>query len=266
LSRVAIVTGASAGIGYACSALFVKRGYRVVMVARTRKTLDEAAKTLGENAFAFALDVTDIAALKKLPDAVIAKLGQLDVVVNNAGFNRRGPIEQLEPEECAQIIATNLTAPIVLTRAALPKLERGGSIVQIASIAGMVPVPHEASYSGSKAGIRAFSRALAMEMEGRDIHIGCVCPGPVDTGFLGDLSEVPDLVLSQPMVTADDVAVEVLRCIDERAEEIALPAKSGRLATAAYLFPKFAKRIRPVMEKRGARNRASILAAKGRKN
>lgn len=153
----------------------------------------------------------------------------------------------------------------MLTRAAVPVMERGGSIVQVASIAGMVPVPHEATYSASKAGLRAFSRALAYETEAREIHVGCVCPGPVDTGFLGDLAEVPDIVLSQPMVTADDVAVEVLRCIDERAEEIALPARSGRLATMGYLMPSFAKRIRPVFEKRGARNREAILAAKRRK-
>jgi hypothetical protein len=265
MSRVAIVTGASSGIGLAVAKHWAKRGGRVALVARTKKTLDEAKAEIGDQAEVFPFDVADIALLSKLPELVVERFGRLDVVVNNAGFNRRGPVEQIPPDELAQIIATNLTAPIVLTRAALSKMERGGSIVQVASIAGMVPVPHEATYSASKAGLRAFSRAVAFESEERGIHVGCVCPGPVDTGFLGDLAEVPDIVLSQPMVTADDVAVEVMRCIDERAEEIALPARSGRLATMGYLLPSFAKRIRPVLEKRGARNREAILAAKRRK-
>jgi len=91
-----------------------------------------------------------------------------------------------------------------------------------------------------------------------------VCPGPVDTGFLGDLETVPDIVLSQPMISAEDVAVAVLRCIDERLEEIALLARSGRLATMAYLMPAFARKIRPVLEKRGAKNKEAILAARRR--
>ncbi|MBX3227277.1 MAG: SDR family oxidoreductase [Labilithrix sp.] len=259
LSRVAIVTGASSGIGLAVAQQWVRRGGKVAMVARTPSSLERAAKDLGDDAAAFPLDVLDTPALIALPDAVVARFGRLDVIVNNAGFNRRGPIDRFTPEELAQIVTTNLVAPIVLSRAALPKLERGGSIVQIASIAGMVPVPHEAAYSASKAGLRAFSRAVAYELEAQGIHVGCVCPGPVDTGFLGDLEEVPDIVLSQPMVTADDVAAEVMRCIDERAEEIAIPAKSGRLATAGYLLPAFAKRIRPVLEKRGAKNKATLL-------
>lgn len=263
--KVAIVTGASSGIGLAVAQQWAKRGGRVALVARTKRTLDEAKAGIGDAAEVFPLDVADIGLLSKLPALVKERFGRLDVVVNNAGFNRRGPIDQFSAEELTQIISTNLTAPIVLTRAAVMVMERGGSIVQVASIAGMVPVPHEATYSASKAGLRAFSRAVAYEMEEKGIHVGCVSPGPVDTGFLGDLNEVPDIVLSQPMVTADEVATEVLRCIDERAEEIALPARSGRLATMGYLMPSFAKRIRPVLEKRGARNREAILAAKRRK-
>lgn len=259
MNRVAIVTGASSGIGLAVAKHWIRRGGKVALVARTKSALEDAAKELGPNAFPYPLDVLDTQALIALPDRVASDLGRLDVVVNNAGFNRRGPIERFTPEELAQIVTTNLVAPIVLSRAALPRLERGGSIVQIASIAGMVPVPHEAAYSASKAGLRAFSRAVAYELEDRDIHVGCVCPGPVDTGFLGDLEEVPNIVLSQPMVTADDVAVEVMRCIDERAEEIAIPAKSGRLATMGYLMPAFAKKIRPALEKRGAKNKAALL-------
>ena len=258
--KVAIVTGASSGIGLAIAQKWVARGGRVALVARTASKLEAEAKKLGDAASAFPLDVSDLVALQDLPRRVIEKLGRLDVLVNNAGLNHRGEIDNFEPGQLADIITTNLTAPIVLTRAALPHLEKGGSIIQLASIAGMVPVPGEATYSASKAGLRAFARAVGYEMEHRGIHVGCVCPGPVDTGFLGDLESVPDIVLSQPMITAEDVADGVLRCIDERVDEIALPRRSGRLATMAYLMPDFAKRIRPVLEKRGARNKQALLA------
>lgn len=258
--KVAIVTGASSGIGLAFARMWAARGGRVALVARTASRLEAAARDIGASAVAFPLDVVDFAALQRLPGRVVDTFGRLDVVVNNAGLNHRGAIDKYDATQLADVITTNLTAPIVLTRAALPHLEKGGSIVQVASIAGMVPVPGEATYSASKAGLRAFARALSYEMAERGIHIGCVSPGPVDTGFLGDLEAVPDIVLSQPMITAEDVAEGVMRCIDERIDEIALPRRSGRLATMAYLMPDFAKKIRPVLEKRGARNKQAILA------
>jgi len=264
-SKVAIVTGASSGIGLSVAKLWVARGGKVALVARTADKLAEAARQLGtDSAVPFPLDVVDLDALTALPGRVVDRFGRLDVVVNNAGLNRRGPVDQLEPAELAQIVTTNLIAPIVLSRAALTKLRRGGSIIQVASIAGMVPVPGEATYSASKAGLRAFARAAAYDVEARGVHVGCVCPGPVDTGFLGDLEDVPDIVLSQPMISADDVAAAVLRCIDERLDEIAIPARSGRLATMAYLSPSFARKVRPVLEKRGARNKQALLAARRR--
>lgn len=247
--KVAIVTGASSGIGLSVASLLVSRGCRVALVARTESKLNEASRSLGEAAVAFPLDVQDLVALAALPGQVKDRFGRLDIIVNNAGLNHRGAIDKFSAQQLADIISTNLTAPIVLTRAALPHLTKGGSIIQVASIAGMVPVPGEASYSASKAGLRAFARAVASDLEPLQIHVGCVSPGPVDTGFLADLADVPDIVLSQPMITAEHVAEEILRCITERVDEIALPRRSGRLATMAYLMPVVANRIRPVLEK-----------------
>lgn len=262
---VAIVTGASSGIGRSVAKMWAERGGRVALVARTKSKLDEVAKEIGEErAVSFPLDVRDLAGLAALPARVKERFGRLDCVVNNAGLNHRGPIDRHDPMLLADIVQTNLTAPIVLSRAALDHLETGGSIVQVASIAGMVPVPGEATYSASKAGLRAFARAVAYDLEPKNVHVGCVCPGPVDTGFLGDLEDVPDIVLSQPMIGSDDVARAVLECIDQRLEEIALPARSGRLATMAYLMPSFAKKIRPVLEKRGAKNKEALIAARRR--
>ena len=202
--KVALVTGASSGIGLAVVKEWIRRGGRAALVARTELALVRLARELGGDvARAYALDVTDLAALEKLPERVVADFGRLDVVVNNAGLNRRGSIARHEPLALGEVVTTNLTAPVVLTRAALPVIERGGAVVHVASLAGMVPVPGEATYSASKAGLRAFARAVADDFAEKDVHVGCVSPGPVDTGFLGDFSEVPDLVLSQPMSTAE---------------------------------------------------------------
>src|SRR5262249_10146039 len=153
--------------------LVVSRGGRVALVARTASKLEEAARDLGaDKAFPFPLDVSDLEALAALPRRVVERMGRLDLVVNNAGLNHRGPIDKFTPSELTEIVTTNLTAPIVLTRAALSHMSSGGAIVQVASIAGMVPVPGEATYSASKAGLRAFTRAAAQDVEGRNIHIG----------------------------------------------------------------------------------------------
>jgi hypothetical protein len=251
--KVALVTGGSSGIGLSVAKKLAARGAKIALVARTRAKLDAAVQEIGaDRASAFPLDVSDLEALCALPAAVVDRFGRLDVLINNAGVNHRGAIQRYTPMQLAEIVTTNLTAPIVLTRAALPLMERGGSVVAVASIAGMVPVPGEAAYSASKAGMRAFARAVEEDLAEKDIHSGVVCPGPVDTGFFADdIDEVPDVVFSQPMSSADEVADCVIRCIDERVTEIAVPGSSGRLATVAYLIPGFAKRIRPLLEKRG---------------
>jgi short-subunit dehydrogenase len=256
------VTGASSGIGLEVARRFAAAGASVALVARTKAKLDEVARSLGARAAAFPLDVSDLAALEKLPADVAKKLGGCDVVVNNAGVNHRGPAADRTPAELVEVVTTNLSAPMVLSRAALPFMKNGGAIVNVASLAGMVPVPDEAAYCASKAGLRAFSRALGVELAPRGIHVGVVSPGPVDTPFFGDVSHVPPIVFSQPMSSPGEVAEAVIRCIEDRVDEIALPRLSGTLATVGYVFPSLARRLRPVLEKRGERNRARYMQSK----
>lgn len=263
--KVAIVTGASSGIGLSVARRFAGAGARVVLVARTRGALEEAARSLGgdDRALPFAADVTDFPRLAALPSEVLSRFGRIDYLVNNAGLNHRGPILAHSAEALAQVISVNLTAPIYLTRLCADHIRPGGAIVNVASLAGMIPVPDEAAYSASKAGLRAFSRALAEEMRGREVHVASVCPGPVDTSFFGDVQQVPDLVFSQPMSSAEQVAEVVMQAIERRKVELALPALSGTLATLGYLFPDLARRLRPLLELRGKQNKARYLAAKG---
>jgi short-subunit dehydrogenase len=261
--RVAIVTGASSGIGLAVAEKLVAAGARVALVARTAAKLEEVAARLGaERAAAFPCDVKDLTGLAALPARVEERFGRLDILVNNAGLNHRGPIFAHSAAELADVITTNLTAPVFLTRACAERLRPGGTVVNVASLAGMVPVEHEAAYSASKAGLRAFTRSLRGDLAGRGVRASSVCPGPVDTEFFGEIEKVPDLVFSQPMHSADEVAEAVLTCIREGTPEIALPALSGRLCTLGYVFPTLEEALRPLMRKRGARNKARYIERK----
>ena len=264
--KVALVTGGSAGIGLAVARGFVAGGGRVALVARTEARLREAVESLGgeAKAVAFPLDVSDLEALEALPQRVIDRLGGLDVVVNNAGVNRRGPIMRFTARELAEVITTNLTAPVVLTRAAAPLVREGGVFVHVSSLAGLVPVPHYAAYSASKAGLRAFSRSANAELRERGVRSCVVSPGPVDTGFFGDISQVPDIVFSQPMSTAKEVAEGVLRCIREDHVEIAVPWAAGKLATLGYLSPRLQKLLQPILAKRGAAKKRAYIQSKAR--
>lgn len=264
--RVALVTGASSGIGRAVAEKLAALGTRVALVARSVGRLEALARELGSaRAAVFAVDVTDRPAIEALPARVVERFGRLDFLVNNAGVNHRGAVAERTAADLAEILETNLLAPVLLTRAALPHLAPGGVVVNVASLAGKVPVAHEATYCASKAGLRAFGRALGLEQAHGGVRVRSVCPGPVDTGFFGaDLARVPDLVFSQPLSTAGQVADAVLGAIAGDADEIDVPRLSGTLATLGYLSPRLLRWVRPALERRGARAKRRLLERRGR--
>jgi short-subunit dehydrogenase len=261
--KTVIVTGASSGIGESASRMFAAEGANVVLAARSGDALERIASEIaveGGVALAVPTDVADASACALLLEAAQAKFGAVHVLVNNAGYNFRGAVEEAPSTELARIIDVNLTAPIVLTRLALPYLRRAskGAIVNVASLAGRIPLPYEATYSATKFGLRAFTFALAEELESTGITVSAVSPGPVETGFLlADVEEVPDVVFSQPMSTADEVAALVLDCAHDGTLERTCPQMSGYLATAGYLLPQLPRLLRPILEYQGR-------AAKGR--
>jgi short-subunit dehydrogenase len=259
--KIALVTGGSAGIGLAVARQLSARGTRVALVARTEKRLRDAAREVGGEAFV--CNMNDLSSVSALPAKVVERMGALDIVVNNAGLHHRGSLASIEPLALAEMITVNLTAPVVLCRAAVPILRKPGNIVNVASLAGMVPMPAQVTYGASKAGLRAFSGALREELDGSGVTVSVVSPGPVDTGFFGaELERVADVVFSQPMSTAEQVANAIVRCIDEGTSEIALPWLSGKLCTLGYLSPSLTRLLRPAMEKRGARNKHAYMERK----
>ena len=257
--KVVIVTGASKpdGIGAVAAQRFADEGASVAVTARGAAGLELVAAAIrarGGKARAFPADLTDVGACETLLTDVIRELGGVDVLVNNAGANARGPVEDQDARALANIIEINLIAPIVLTRLALPYLRArgGGAIVQVASIAGQIPLDGEAAYSASKFGLRAFSFALREELAGSGIHVAVVSPGPVETGFLlEDLDHVPDVIFAQPMSTADQVAALVVEAAFDGKRERTIPFQTGVLARLGAAVPALRRVLIPAMEKKG---------------
>ena len=254
--KTVVITGASAGVGAACARRFAAAGARLVLAARGEQALRAVADSLPEacDVLTVATDVSDPDQCRRLIDASVERFGGVDILVNNAGVNHRGAVRERSVDELIAIVNTNLRAPIVLARLALTHMPRGGAIVNVASIAGQIPVPDEATYSATKAGLRAFGFALGQELEAAGIDVSAVSPGPIDTGFImEDIDEVPDLVFSQPMSSADEIADLVLQCAADGKRERSKPYLSHLTATLGYLAPSAIGLLRGPLEKKGRR-------------
>lgn len=264
--KTVVITGASAGVGAEAAQLFFDGGARLVLAARGEDALRAFAERFGVRAYPVAMDVADDDACERLLAAAEGRFGAIHVLVNNAGCNFRGPATDYTAAELAQIVDINLRAPVLLSRLALPYLERagGGAIVNVASIAGKIPVPDEATYSATKFGLRAFTHALAEELDGSGITVSCVSPGPIDTGFImGDVDKVPDYFFSQPISSARDVAELVVACAADGRVERTIPVTTGLLATLGYLLPPLARMLRPALARKGRRIKERYRRAAG---
>ena len=126
----------------------------------------------------------------------------------------------------------------------------------VGSLAGMAPLQGAATYSGTKSGLRAFTYAISDELKDTGIHVGLVSPGPIDTGFImSEIDTVEDIVFSQPMSNTKEVADAIVRIAKGDAVEITMPASSGKLVTLSYLFPTLRRLLRPVLYKKGRKNK-----------
>ena len=187
-----------------------------------------------------------------------ATFGAVHVLINNAGMHARGNLETVAPLDVAAMVDINLRAPLLLSSAAIPYLQRAGegAIVNVGSLAGRAPLQGAATYSATKAGLRAFSYALADELRDSGISVGSVSPGPIDTGFIMDeIDEVEDIVFSQPMSTAQQVAEGIMAVASGDEVEVVLPAASAKLTHISYLFPKLRRRLRPKLYEQGRKNK-----------
>jgi NADP-dependent 3-hydroxy acid dehydrogenase YdfG len=209
---VAIVTGAGRGIGRAVARALAAEGAAVALASRTRQDLAELAaeiRAADGQALAVPVDVTNDTAVEALTDQVVGEWGRIDLLVTAAGTAAFGLVAGSKPGDWDGMLAVNLRAVMVCSRAVLPAMlrQRSGTIVNIASIAASRAIPGAAAYAATKAGVLSFSRVLAEELRTGGVRVGVLLPGAVDTPLWDTIPGAPD---RRRMLRPEDVAEAVL--------------------------------------------------------
>ncbi len=189
--RVALVTGASGGLGSAIARALHARGARVAVSGTRQAALDSLVAELGEGCVAIAANLGDRAEIEALPGKVEAALGEIDILVNNAGITRDALFVRIGDQDWDDVIALNLSAAFRLTRVALRGMmrRRAGRIISITSVVAFTGNPGQANYAAAKAGLVGMSKALAREVASRNITVNCVAPGFITTAMTDALNE-----------------------------------------------------------------------------
>jgi 3-oxoacyl-[acyl-carrier protein] reductase len=214
-NKVALVTGASRGIGRAIAHRLAEQGAMVVVAARGDHAHATAAEIVsaGRRGEAVSLDVTDAEAVQRLPGDILGRHGRLDIVVSNAGVTRDQLLMRMKREDWDAVIATNLTATFTLAQAAMrPMLkQRGGRIIAVSSVVGQMGNAGQTNYAASKAGLIGFAKALAREVASRGITVNVIAPGMIDTDMTRAVTEKAQVDWAQQIPlgrlgSVDDVA------------------------------------------------------------
>lgn len=192
--RIAVVTGASRGIGLAIARQLADDGFHVVLVARDEAKLQSAQTEIeskGGVAESRACDLSNSADVESLIEGVVSDRGRIDVLVNNAGINRDGLILRMSDEDFHDVLAVNLTAVFVACRASARPMMRGrwGRIINISSVTGLIGNPGQANYAAAKSGIIGLTKTLAKELGSKGITANVVAPGFIETDMTDAMSE-----------------------------------------------------------------------------
>ena len=184
--RIAVITGASKGLGKQMAESLAAEGAAVALVARNKELLEGVAAGIGQQggkAEVIVADVTDESAVSDVARQVSEKLGVCDILINNAGINNRKSVDEFTLKEWNEIVAVNLTAPFLMCRALVPEMKkaRWGRIINMTSIMSHVSLPQRTGYSATKAGLLGMTRALALELAPWQITANGISPGPFAT-------------------------------------------------------------------------------------
>ena len=202
MAKIALVTGASGGIGSACAKKLASEGYKVIVhYYRSKEEAERIADRIGGDALQ--ADLRSETAVDALVDDVLAQYGHIDVLVNNAGISRVNQVQDVSNYEWDLLMASNATSAFLMTRAVLPSMieAQSGAIVNISSMWGIAGGSCESAYSASKGAIIAFTKAVAKEVGPSGIRVNCVAPGVIETAMLDRYTpaDLEDLANETPL-------------------------------------------------------------------
>jgi 3-oxoacyl-[acyl-carrier protein] reductase len=220
--KVALVTGASRGIGRAIAVSLAGEGAKVILAARTKEDLGkiaEAVSQAGGTPVTVVTDLTDEGSIKNLVREITEKTGRLDILVNNAGITLAGLLEKTATEDFDRVMAVNVRGPFILCREAMGLLKkaRRGTIVNISSVVGVKGYPNQSIYTASKHALRGMSMSLAEELRPEGIRVHVICPGGVDTGMVGNVR--PD-IKKEDLIAPEEIAELVLYLVTHQGNAV----------------------------------------------
>jgi 3-oxoacyl-[acyl-carrier protein] reductase len=235
--KVAIVTGASRGIGRAISIALAKEGATVVLAARSIQKLEETARQVtkaGGKAQIVVTELTDEESIKNLVRAAQEKYGRLDILVNNAGVTHSAKLDQTKTKDWDYCMQVNARAPFILCRETLPLLRKAkaGYIINIASVVGVKGYPLQSAYTASKHAIRGMTISLAEELKGSNIRVHLICPGGVDTELVQKVR--PDIKKDE-LIKPEEIAELVIYLVTHKGNAV-IDELHIRRATASPWF------------------------------
>jgi uncharacterized protein len=216
--QVVLITGASSGIGRAVAEAFAHQGAKLVLSGRRQDRLDSLRERLhGVDVTVVPADLADPSSAQPLVASTLDAYGRLDVLVNNAGFGTQARFEEMTEQDVAKMFAVNVLSPMALARAAVSTMRRqgAGSIVNVASVGGVVAHPLNVAYCASKHALVGFSKSLRLELSGTGIRVVAVCPGATKTEFFEVAKrDIPfDDIVDRFMAPPEVVAATIVRAV-----------------------------------------------------
>lgn len=263
--KFALVTGAAGGIGQPLTRRLLDAGFHVLMLDINAAGLETAREKLGGSTTGIVCDLTDSASVAEAAARVREVTRQVDVIVNNAGFIKPGPFLSLREEDIDRQVQINLLGPLRILHHFLSAVPNGGSVVNIISMAGILPLEDSTVYTSGKFGLRGFSSSLSLELRSRGIRVSGIFPSGVDTPMLrmeAQSGGSPLNFVSDPL-SAEQVADLAMRAVREGKLEYYLPYGDGVLSRVFGCIPWILPSLLPMFLKKGIAGHKRYLAKIG---